>query len=210
MPSKSFIPIVYLHLLAGTALTFGSSEYPLATDSLSILGVVIATFLILFVLLFLSPGPLKYVVAALFCAALGQMLSALVKKLEHKQLLTQVLVSVLGIFAAMTVVGFVDNQNMLGFGGYLLAGLVGLILARVGLLIAMGLPFGADSKAVSTFNTALSWIGTALFSVYVAYDTQRLKIDARSRKAPDYVESSLDLYLDFINLFQNVGMITDN
>lgn len=208
MPSKSFIPIVYLHLLAGTSLTFGSSQYPLATGSLYTIGVAIATFPILFALFYLAPGPLKYVVAALFCAALGQMLSTLVKRLEHKQLLTQVLASVLGIFTAMTVVGFVDNQNLLGFGGYLLAGLVGLILARVGLLIAM--PFGADSKTVSTFNTALSWIGTALFSVYVAYDTQRLKIDARSRRTPDYVESSLNLYLDFINLFQNVGMIADS
>jgi len=209
MPSR-FIPIVYLHLLAGTALTFGSSQYPLATGSLYTIGIAIATFPILFALFYLSPSPLKYVVAALFCATIGQMLSTLVKKLEHKQLLTQVLASVLGIFAAMTVVGFVDNQNILGFGGYLLAGLVGLILARVGLLIAMGLSFGADSKSVSTFNTALSWIGTALFSVYVAYDTQRLKIDARSRRTPDYVESSLNLYLDFINLFQNVGMIADN
>ena len=208
MPSKSFIPIVYLHLLTGTALTFGSSQYPLATGSLYTIGVAIATFPILFALFYLTPGPLKYVVAALFCAMIGQMLSTLVKRLEHKQLLTQVLASVLGIFAAMTVVGFVDNQNILGFGGYLLAGLVGLILARVGLLIAM--PFGADSKTVSTFNTALSWIGTALFSVYVAYDTQRLKSDARSRRTPDYVESSLNLYLDFINLFQNVGMIADS
>jgi FtsH-binding integral membrane protein len=209
MSSKSFIPIVYLHLLTGTALTFGSSQYPLATGSLYTIGVGIATFPILFALFFLSPGPLKYVVAALFCAALGQMLSTLVKKLEYKQLLTQVLASVLGIFAAMTVAGFVDNQNLLGFGGYLFAGLVGLILARVGLLIAMGFGFGADSKTVSTFNAALSWIGTALFSVYVAYDTQRLKVDARSRKAPDYVDSSLGLYLDFINLFQNVADITD-
>lgn len=208
MASKSFLPTVYLHLLAGTALTFGSSEYPLATGPLYTIGTAIATFPILFALFYLAPGPLKYAVAALFCAALGQLMSTLVKRLEHKQLLTQVLVSTLGIFTAMSVVGFVDNQNILGFGGYLLAGLIGLILARVGLLIAMGV--GTDSKSVSTFNTVLSWIGMALFSVYVAFDTQRLKIDARSKKAPDYVQSSLGLYLDIINLFQNVGMIADS
>ena len=208
MASKSFIPIVYLHLLAGTALTFGSSEYPLAKSPLYTIGVSIATFPILFALFALSPGPLKYAVAALFCAALGQMLSTLVHKLEHKQLLSQVLASVLGIFTAMSVVGFVDNQNILGFGGYLMAALVGLVLARIGLLIAMGV--GANAQGISTFNTALSWIGTALFSIYVAYDTQRLKVDAKSRGKPDYVESSLGLYLDFINLFQNVADITDN
>jgi len=205
MPSNSFIPIVYLHLLGGTALTFASSEYPLAHGLLYTIGMIVVSFILLFVLLAQSPGPLKYGVAALYCAVIGQLLSSFVKSLEHKQILIQVMASVLGIFLGMTLVGFFDNQNILGFGGYLIAGLLGLIVARIGLLIAYGV--GANAASISSLNKILSWIGTALFAVFVAFDTQQLKTKntENSTKKPDYVNSSLSLYLDIINLFQNVG-----
>lgn len=203
MVSASFIPIVYLHLLGGTATTFASSGYPLGEGLLYTIGMALASLVLVFVLLRQTPGPLKYCVALLYCAVIGQLLSSLVKKLEHKQLLTQVMVSVLGIFLGMSVLGFLDNQNILGFGGYLLGGLIGLLVARIGLMIAYGA--GANASAISSMNTALSWIGTALFAVFVAFDTQLLKKEARSAKKPDYVNSSLGLYLDIINLFTNVG-----
>ena len=201
--SSLFLPIVYLHLLGGTAITFASSEYPLSMSPFYTIGIILATFVLLFVMLAQSPGPLKYGIAILYCAVFGQLLSSLVKRLEHKQLLTQVLVSVLGIFLGMTLVGFVDNQNILGFAGYLMAGLLGLIVARIGVLIALGT--GVDTTSVMSVNTVLSWIGTGLFAVFIAMDTQRLKADAKATKKPDYVNSSLALYLDIINLFSNVG-----
>jgi len=198
-----FLPTVYLHLLGGTAITFASSEYPLSKTPLYMIGIILATFALLFVILAQSPGPLKYAVAILYCAVLGQLLSSLVTKLEHKQVLTQVMVSVLGIFLGMTLVGFMDNQHFLGVAGYLLAGLLGLIVARIGLLIALGT--GVDAQSVISINTVLSWIGTGLFTIYVAMDTQRLKLDAKATKKPDYIKSSMELYLDILNLFSNVG-----
>jgi len=198
-----FLPTVYLHLLGGTAITFASSEYPLSKSPFYFIGIMLATLVLLFVMLAQSPGPLKYGVAILYCAVFGQLLSSLVKKLEDKRLLTQVMVSVLGIFLGMTLVGFVDNQNILGVSGYLLAGLLGLIVARIGVLIALGT--GVDTQSVMSANTVLSWIGTGLFAVIVAMDTQRLKVDAKVTKKPDYVNSSLGLYLDILNLFSNVG-----
>jgi FtsH-binding integral membrane protein len=203
MASGSFIPIVYLHLLGGTAVTFASSGYPLAKSLLYTIGMAIASLLLIFILLAQSPGPLKYGVALIYCAVIGQLMSSLVKKLEHKELLVQVMASVLGIFLGMSVIGFLDNQNILGFGGYLVAGLLGLLVARIGLLVAYGV--GADASSISSVNKILSWIGTALFAVFVAYDTQLLKKEAKSLKKPDYVNSSLGLYLDIINLFSDVG-----
>ena len=203
MGSSSFLPIVYLHLLGGTAVTFASSEYPLAKGLLYTIGMALASLLLIFILLAQSPGPLKYGVALIYCAVIGQLMSSLVQKLEHKQLLIQVIASVLGIFLGMSVVGFLDNQNILGFGGYLVAGLLGLLVARIGLMIAYGV--GADASSISSVNKILSWIGTALFAVFVAYDTQLLKKEMKSLKKPDYVNSSLGLYLDIINLFSDVG-----
>jgi len=202
----SFIGITYLHLLGGLGVTALSSKRPLTSNPYILLVEALLSFLLIWIVLMLEPGPLKYVVAIAFAAVLGQILTKFVKKLEDKKTLDDVLITVAGIFLAMTAVGFYDNQNILGFGVYLFAALIGLIIAR--LLLVLGLLGGASEKSVSSANTALSWFGTALFTVYVAYDTQRIKEDAR-RKRKDYINSSMGLFLDAINLFTNVGDIIE-
>jgi len=206
--SNNFIPLVYLHLLTGTGITFLSSTYPLSTSPAYRITVSILPILLLFVLFVLSNGVFKYAVAALFCLLLGQTLSVLVERLQQKELLPQVLASVIGIFAAMTAVGFYDKQNLLGFGGYLFAALIGLVLGRIGLLIAMG--SGVSKETLLNVQTGLSMFATGLFSIFVAYDTQQLKRDAKYKIKPDYIDASIGLYLDFLNLFINVGSLMDN
>jgi FtsH-binding integral membrane protein len=203
---SSFIGITYLHLLAGLGITAVSSQTPLTSNPYVVLVEAILSIVLIFVILALQPGPIKYALAIIFAAILGQILTNFVKRLEDKKTLDDVLIIVAGIFLAMTAVGFYDNQNILGFGVYLFAGLIGLIIARI--ILTLGLLGGASSQSVSSINTALSWFGTALFTIYVAYDTQRMKEDAR-RKKKDYINSSMGLFLDVINLFQNVGDIVE-
>jgi hypothetical protein len=205
MAPKYFVPIVYLHLLAGTGATYASSQVPIGSGLAYKIGVIVLSFVALFALFALSPGPLKYLVAALFCALLGQTMTAFVENLEHRDLLAKTLVGTLGVFGAMSAVGFYDNQNLLGFGPYLLAALVGLLIARIG--ADLFLP--SSSPKSTTANKAFSWIGAFLFAAYAAYDTQRMKEDAKSKKSPDYVNSSLGLYLDFLNLFQSIGSLQE-
>jgi FtsH-binding integral membrane protein len=96
----------------------------------------------------------------------------------------------------MTLVGFIDNQNILGFGGYLFAALLGLIVARLILIFtSLGNP-----QDFTKINTLLNWFSTILFAIFVAYDTQRLK--AKKPKM-DYIDASLALFLDIINLFNS-------
>jgi len=202
----SFIGIAYLHLLGGLGLTALSSKYPVSSNSWAILIESLLSFAVLWVLLALEPGPEKYALAALFFVLIGQVLTKFVKKLEDKNTLDDVLITVAGVFLAMTAVGFYDNQNVIGFGGYLFAALVGLVIARI--LLILGVLGGAPQKTTSSINTALSWFGTLLFTVYVAYDTQRLKEDAR-RVKKDYVDSSMGLFLDALNLFTNIGDLVE-
>lgn len=201
----SFIGITYLHLLGGLGVTALSSQKPISSNPYALLVEALIIFLLIWIIIPMQPGPLKYILAIVFAALLGQILSNFVKRLEDKQILDDVLMTVAGIFLAMTAVGFYDNQNILGFGVYLFAGLIGLIIARIILMLGL---LGGASKQLSSINTALSWFGTALFTVYVAYDTQRMKQDARLKKK-DYINSSMGLFLDAINLFQNVGDIIE-
>ena len=143
---------------------------------------------------FSRPGPYKYFLFATFSILIGQLLAPQVQTLEAKGQLREVLASVAGIFLAMTVVGFVDKQNFLGFGGYLMAALIGLIVARIFLIVVK---LGDPTSDVTKTNTLLNWVGTGLFAVFVAYDTQVLK----QRKNKDYVDASLNFFLDIINLF---------
>lgn len=204
--AASFIGITYLHLLVGLAITAISSKNPITQNPIALIFEAILALIILWIVLLMEPGPIKYILTILFATLLGQLMTALVKRLEDKKTLDDVLVIVGCIFLAMTAVGFYDNQNILGFGVYLFAALIGLIIARIALII--GSIGGASSQSISSINTAFSWFATVLFSIYVAYDTQRLKEDSHLRKK-DYINSSLGLFLDVINLFQNVGDIVE-
>jgi FtsH-binding integral membrane protein len=103
----------------------------------------------------------------------------------------------------MMALGFYDRMNILGLAPYLLAGLIGLIIAQL-LLLALGTP---EEKAKG-FQW-LNMIGVALFAIFTAFDVQVLRVSAAACKVaqkkfkiqPDYPRDSLGLYLDFINLF---------
>ena len=185
--------MTYLHLTGALALTAVSSEYPMSTSPIVSLVEFVAIIAIIFLITPAKPGPYKYFLFAVFAILIGQSLAPLVDKLQAKGALREVLASVAGIFLAMTAVGFLDNQNILGFGTYLFAALLGLIVARIILLFTQT----GDADFTKT-NTLLNWFATALFAIYVAYDTQILK---EQKKPYDYVNSSMGLFLDIINLF---------
>ena len=189
------IGMTYLHLTGALALTAVSSEYPISVSPIVSLVEFVAIIAIIVLITQAKPGPYKYFLFAAFAILIGQTLAPLVDIYQAKGTLREVLASVAGIFLAMTAVGFIDNQNILGFGGYLFAALIGLVVGRLILLFTQ---FGGTTD-VTKANTLLNWFATALFAVYVAYDTQVLK--QTQRKPYDYVNSSMGLFLDIINLF---------
>lgn len=193
----SFIGITYLHLTAALGITAVSAEYPLSVSPM----VAIVQFILIFALIFMmswaKPGPYKYLLFVTFAYLFGQMIAPIVERAEEKGILREVLASVAGIFVAMTILGFADNQHFLQFGPCLIVALIGLIVARLILIFAgMSSPESTDFTKVKTI---LSWFSTILFAAFVAYDTQLLKL--RQKKPYDYVNSSLGLFLDIVNLF---------
>lgn len=195
----SFLGLTYLHLSGALGVTAFSAENPLYQSITVILLENILVFVILFTLLNIKPGPFKYFLFFIFCLLIGQIMAPKVKSIEKRGIMREVLASVGGIFLAMTAVGFLDNQNLLGMGAYLVTALFGLILARV-LLIFLKIN---EPKSLDLTNTnqILSWVSTLLFAIFVAYDTQLLK--ERQKKPHDYIDSSIGLFLDIINLFSS-------
>jgi FtsH-binding integral membrane protein len=204
----NFLGFTYLHLFASALITTVFAKYPLFELSKDIAWPFLVLFFIAFlglliVLMAMSPGPLKYIVFAVYLAIFGTILSKLDDRLEQKGILFEVVATVTAIFLSMTALGFYDKDNILGFGPYLFAALVGLIVARLILLLVVAAD--GPSQGVAQTNTLLSVVGTGLFSVFVAFDTQVLKREAKACKGnPDYINASLGLYLDIVNLMSNV------
>lgn len=100
------------------------------------------------------------------------------------------------IFAIMAVIGFVTKKDLTALGTLGLMGLVGIIvLSVVNIFILKN----------NQFDLVLSALGLAIFIGLTAYDTQKIKNMAASRR--EYSDNTiamfgaLVLYLDFINMF---------
>ncbi len=101
------------------------------------------------------------------------------------------------MFAGTSLYGYTTKANLSKFGGFLVMGLIGIIIA--GLVNIF--------MASSALQFAISVIGVVIFTGLTAWDTQNIKEsyasswgdEANSRLA---VMGALSLYLNFINLFQ--------
>jgi uncharacterized protein len=101
-------------------------------------------------------------------------------------------------FGALSVAGYTTKKDLTGFGSFLIVGVIGIMIA---LVVNMFL----HSAAMSFIINAL---GVFIFAGLIAYDTQRLKMTyyqlggdkASMAVATNY--GALNLYLNFINLFQ--------
>ncbi|MFP4347733.1 MAG: Bax inhibitor-1/YccA family protein [Desulfococcaceae bacterium] len=104
-----------------------------------------------------------------------------------------------GTFVACSVYGMTTKRDLTSWGGFLMMGLIGIIIASVVNIFIRS----------SAMTMIVSYIGVLVFVGLTAYDTQKLKHMALTQ--PEDVEAgvvrkgaimgALSLYLDFINLF---------
>jgi FtsH-binding integral membrane protein len=103
-----------------------------------------------------------------------------------------------GAFAGLSLFGYTTKRDLTGVGSFLIMGLWGIIIASVVNMFVHSGPMGF----------VISVAGVLIFAGLTAYDTQRLKMmyyqlggdEARTAVATNY--GALNLYLNFINLFQ--------
>ncbi|MBW0145494.1 Bax inhibitor-1/YccA family protein [Sphingomicrobium clamense] len=113
--------------------------------------------------------------------------------------IAQTFFAVAAAFMGLSLWGYTTKKDLSGWGTFLIMGVVGLIIAM--LLNAFVFQSGAMSLAISA-------IGVLIFAGLTAYDTQKIKSiyrhvahssDLMSRAI---IMGALNLYLDFINMFQ--------
>ena len=200
-----FIGNTFIHLFAGLLLTGLSAENPVAGDlsqkPLTHILFLIVLLALLFITMSVSVGPLKYALFVALCFLLGQNLSGLEQRLKQKQVLSSVLFYTGAVFVTMVGLGLYDSQNMLGWGLYLSFALVALLIAM--LFSAL---FIENPEERSSINMWLSRFSVLLFTFFIAFDVEVLKENAKACKGePDYINESMGLYLDILNLFTGFG-----
>ena len=108
-------------------------------------------------------------------------------------------------YLGLSLYGYTTKRDLSGFGTFLIMGVVGILVA---MLVNMFLQSSAMALAISA-------IGVLLFAGLTAYDTQRIKslyfqVAGTDMAGKTVIMGALQLYLDFINMFQFLLMFMGN
>jgi FtsH-binding integral membrane protein len=140
-----------------------------------------------------------------FAAVMGLSLSTIFLVFKVGSIV-QVFFVTTAAFAGLSLYGYTTSRSLSAMGSFMMMGLVGLIVAML---------FNWFFQS-SAFQFALNIIGVVIFAGLTAWDTQRLK-DSYDYVAHDgtlmakySLMGALNLYLNFINMFQFLLSIMGN
>ena len=109
-------------------------------------------------------------------------------------------------FGGLSLVGYTTKKDLTGFGSFLIMGVWGLLIASI---VNMFLHSG-------TLMFMVNILGVLIFAGLIAYDTQRLKMTYYAIGGDTVAQGvatnfgALQLYINFINLFQFLLSIMGN
>ena len=207
---NSFVRSVYNWMALGLGLT-GVMAYAVA-NSPEMQGLVFGTPMVFFGLIiaqlamvFMISARIQRMQAStatllfmLYSALNGVTLSGIFLVYAHSSITSTFFICA-ATFTACSIYGWTTRRDLTSMGGFLMMGLIGIIIASVVNLFI-------QSNAVTTI---VSYIGVLVFVGLTAYDTQSIKNMALSQPADidastvrkGAIIGALKLYLDFINLF---------
>jgi len=197
-----FLAYTFLHWLVAVVLTGAGTQVnliPVENKGVSFL-TSLGLFVVVIIQQFFPPGIPKYLLFGTFILLIGQILRPLEEKLEEKGLLTEVIVMATSIFVPMVALGFYDKFNILPWYWYLSISLIGLLLARL-ILYGLAMTGYYDDKQIRTGSKIISTFAVALFALFTTFDINLIRAKAKACKGnPDYVDASMGIFLDFLNL----------
>lgn len=97
-------------------------------------------------------------------------------------------------FGSLVAYSLISKRDFSSWGRFLFIGVIGLIVASIANIFMGG----------TLMSLAISGIGVLIFSAYVLYNMTMIKTQLSDQ---DYILAALMLYINFINLFQNILVI---
>ena len=207
-----FLAYTFLHWLVAVILTGAGTQVnliPVENKGISFL-TSIGLIAVVIIQQFFPPGIPKYLLFGTFILLIGQILRPLEQQLEEKGLLTEVMVMATGIFVPMVALGFYDKFNILPWYWYLFISLIGLTLARL-ILYGLAMTGYYDDKQIRTGSKVISSFAIGLFALLTTFDINIIRAQAKTcRGKPDYVDASMGIFLDYLNLFTSFADVLSN
>jgi uncharacterized protein len=200
-----FFNSVYAWMAAGLALTALVAYWISTRAEFQNLGggVFIGLFIVQIILVMTISAAVTRISAAtatvlflLYAALNGVTLSGIFTHYAHATLASAFAVTA-GMFAVMSLYGFLTRRDLSAWGSLLFMGLIGVILATIVSIFWHN----------SILNVVINYVGVLVFVGLTAYDTQMLKQMAVETSADGALAARLSitgalwLYLDFLNLF---------
>ena len=141
----------------------------------------------------------------LFASVMGLSLSTILLRYTG-QSVAQVFFITAAAFGTLSLYGSTTKRDISGMGSFLIMGVVGLILAGIVNIFMQSGPL----------QFAISALGLLIFAGLTAYDTQQIKDNYyavahdASVMTKSAIMGALNLYLDFINMFQSLLSLVGN
>ena len=204
---SKYFKSTYLYMVLGIVTTgigsviggvfFGSLVDKLFQSNIALLGLLVVQIALVFVVTRLAESRNKAIALSGylgFTVFEGLILSP-VLLFTNPKILIAAFVSTAGLFGIMAILGYTTKIDMSRFGGILLAATCALFLAMiVNVFIGSGV-----------FGYVVSIISVIVFSLWTAYDNQKLRISFENVDETNAnsiaVMGAFNLYLDFLNMF---------
>lgn len=171
--------------------------YTLATNRLAYFGMIIAQFLLVFLVPSrINKSPLVSIVSLIIYAIFEGFFFSILLLAYAGSAVVMSFVAAAGVFIVLAVMGTITKRDLSKIGNQALAALIALIVVSVINLFLQ--------STVITF--AFSFIGVIIFTALTAYDAQKFKMvflqyGTQVNETSLAVSGALSLYLDFVNLF---------
>jgi modulator of FtsH protease len=163
---------------------------------------IISTFIIIYVLAIIPmPSWLKFILFSAFSYIWGILLASFKLKINDDGLINMAMLGSIGVFLIMFLIGafLLVSGIALGFD-------TGLVLFFALLLLIIAQIFSLFYKS-TMLTKSLAAIGIVIFSAYIIYDTNKI---LQRNYYGDFIQASLDYYLDILNIFTKLVILNDN
>ncbi len=137
-----------------------------------------------------------------FAALIGLSMSALLVHFTAGSI-AQAFFATAAAFGSLSLYGYTTKRDLSGMGSFMFMGLIGIVVASlINLFLqSSGLQWGISILAVVIFAGLTAWDTQAIKGMYYAGDGY----EVAQKKS---INGALRLYLDFINMFQALLMLT--
>lgn len=156
-----------------------------------------------FLLLTMNISPektiLKHMTWLIFIILIGITLYPIYKLNQLSSILSSTIFTTFSLVVILSIIAFYKPEFIsLSWGPILFILLVAGLILRIGLYLF-------SSKDTSKFSILLSYGFIILFSFLLLYDTKKMQINAQNCNIPNYINESLGIFLNIINLFSNIS-----